>query len=299
MNGIDQTLFGEVSEGMLRFLGIWYNEWGAFLAFLLALVAAFVIFLDAFRNQLGAMWYKVAAVVGAILVIPSVVLRISPDLGANIGPALVPLAFVGLIGFLIAFVALITYLAWGRGAEQRALATGGYVQTEQMQSEVWMESTAATGPMTPSSVPMYTPPGGTQTPGPVAPATQPVMDVRETAAVVAPPAATQILRRAPKEMGMLIARSGPRAGQTFNLLEVTNIGRDPQRNEISLDDAAMSRENSRIKLENGQFVAYDLASTNGTFVNGEKILKQVLANGDEIQIGDTSFAFVEVKTKGN
>jgi pSer/pThr/pTyr-binding forkhead associated (FHA) protein len=133
---------------------------------------------------------------------------------------------------------------------------------------------------------------------PVAPLTMPVAEASATASVPPPPQATQVLKRPPKELGMLVARNGPHAGRSFNLAEITNIGRDPQRNEISLGDEAMSRENTRIKLENGQFVIYDLASTNGTWVNGEKILRHVLANGDEIQIGETSFAFVEIKTKG-
>lgn len=112
----------------------------------------------------------------------------------------------------------------------------------------------------------------------------------------APAGATQILKRPPKGIGLLIVRGGPRTGQAFSLLEETNIGRDAQRNQISLDDLLMSRENSRIKLENGVFVIYDLASTNGTFVNGQKILKQPLKDHDEIKIGETSFAFVEVQT---
>jgi hypothetical protein len=289
---MDQTLFGPVSPGMLRFLGIWYNEWGAFLGIVLALVSTFIIFLDAFRQNLNAVWWKIAGVVGTILVIPSVVLRVSPDLGASIGPALVPLAFVGVIGALIAFFALITYLAWGRSAEQAA-------QTEQIAALAAPFET----PYTPEAVPAYQPqrlapatvPSGDAGMG--SPATQ-AMDIPPTSAIPAQAAATQILRRPPKEMGMLVVRSGPRAGQTFNLGEVTNIGRDAQRNEISLEDTSMSRENTRIKLEGGQFVIYDLASTNGTLVNGEKVLKQVLANGDAVQIGDTHFAFVEVKTKG-
>jgi hypothetical protein len=247
-----------------------------------------VVFLTAFQQKISAMWFKVASVVGTILVIPSLVLRVSPALGASIGPALVPLAFVGVIGALIAFLGLITYLAWGQGAEKAAIGYG-------VGMEAVVTETYGAPPMTPPSMPAYTPPTPAVSP-PVAPATVPAMDVPETA-VVPPIAETKIMRAAPKEMAMLVIRSGPRAGQSFSLQAITNIGRDPQRNEISLDDKAMSRENTRIKLEDGQFVIYDLASTNGTFVNGEKILKRVLSNGDEVQIGDTHFAFVEIKPK--
>lgn len=291
---MDPTLFGDVSAGMLRFLGIWYNEWGAFLGFLLALVSIFVIFLDSTRQSISALWYKVAAVVGTLLALPSLVLRVSPELGNRIGPALVPLAIVGVIGALIAFLALITYLAWGRRAEMAQVAYVG--------STVGVAGTTdAYGPsFTPPSTPAYTPAppqlSVPQAPAPVAPAT--IQVGTGSSMGPAPAANTVVFRRPPKEVGKLIILSGPRAGQDFSLLEETNIGRDAQRNQISLDDPQMSRENSRIRLENGVFVIYDLASTNGTFVNGQKILKQALKDRDEIKIGETSFSFVEVKTTG-
>lgn len=287
---MDPTLFGNVSAGMLRFLGIWYNEWGAFLGFLLALVSVFVIFLDSIRQNISALWWKVAAVIGSLLALPSLVLRVSPDLGNRIAAALVPLALVGAIGALVAFLALITYLAWGRRAEIAQRAS----YPEPMVIEDGFGSFPPS--FTPPSTPAYTPaPNFPSADAPAAPATIPVgsMPVAGTQSA----AKTQVLRRPPKEMGMLVVRSGPRTGQSFSLLEETNIGRDSQRNEISLDDPQMSRENSRIKLENGVFVIYDLASTNGTFVNGHKILRQPLKNGDEVQIGDHSFAFVQVGSK--
>ena len=291
---MDPTLFGDVGAGMLRFLGIWYNEWGAFLGFLLALVSAFVIFLDSIRQSISAVWWKVAAVVGTLLVLPSLVLRVSPDLGNRIAAALVALAIVGVIGALIAFLALITYLAWGRRAE---LAQSAYNDP----TAGMAGSTETYGPsFTPPSTPAYTPapylPANAPASPPAAPATIPVGSLPTARPVSADE--TKILKRPPKEMGMLVVRSGPRTGRSFSLLEETNIGRDAQRNEISLDDPQMSRENTRVKLENGVFVIYDLASTNGTLVNGQKVLRQPLKNGDDILIGETAFAFVEVKSKG-
>lgn len=291
---MNPTLFGDVSAGMLRFLGIWYNEWGAFLGFLLALVSAFVIFLDSIRQNISALWYKVAAVVGTLLALPSLVLRVSPELGNRIGPALVPLALVGVFGAVVAFLAMITYLAWGRRAEQ--------AQTAYVESTVGVAVvTEGYGPsFTPPSTPAYTPaPPQISVPHSSAPAAPATMQVGPgSGAGPAPAANTVIFKRPPKEIGQLIVRNGQRTGQSFPLSEETNIGRDAQGNQISLDDPQMSRFNSRIKLENGVFVIYDLASTNGTFVNGQKILKQPLKDHDEIKIGDTSFAFVEVKSAG-
>lgn len=295
---MDPTLFGDVSAGMLRFLGIWYNEWGAFLGFLLALVSTFVIFLDSIRQSIGALWYKVAAVVGTLLVLPSLVLRVSPELGNRIGSALVPLAFVGVVGAVVAFLAMITYLAWGRRAEQ--------AQAVYAEPVVGMTEVASNygGPsFTPPSTPAYPQPSYPSSSTPPVPAPAPSTQAVGSGYASEQPSApkTQFLKRPPKELSHLIVTSGPRTGQHFPLSEEeggTNIGRDAQGNEISLDDPQMSRFNSRVRLKNGVFTIYDLASTNGTFVNGQKILEQPLKNGDEVKIGDTFFQFVEVKSKG-
>ncbi|HPB34538.1 MAG TPA: FHA domain-containing protein [Caldisericia bacterium] len=89
----------------------------------------------------------------------------------------------------------------------------------------------------------------------------------------------------------LIIKSGRKSGATFPLRKkVINMGRDSS-NEIVIDDPKSSRQHAKIKLEGDNFVIYDLASSNGTFVNGEKITSVKLNDGDEIKIGDTVFAF--------
>jgi len=90
---------------------------------------------------------------------------------------------------------------------------------------------------------------------------------------------------------LLIIKSGRKSGTTFPLRKkVINMGRDSS-NEIVIDDPKSSRQHAKIKLEGDNFVIYDLASSNGTFVNGEKITSVKLNDGDEIKIGDTVFAF--------
>jgi pSer/pThr/pTyr-binding forkhead associated (FHA) protein len=89
-------------------------------------------------------------------------------------------------------------------------------------------------------------------------------------------------------------RGGARAGKEFRLQEVTNVGRDATQNDIAIDDTAISRQHARVKLEDGKFVLYDLASANGTSVNGQKILKHELANGDQVTMGETQFTFMQV-----
>jgi pSer/pThr/pTyr-binding forkhead associated (FHA) protein len=74
------------------------------------------------------------------------------------------------------------------------------------------------------------------------------------------------------------------------LLERTSIGRSRD-NNIHLADERTSRHHARIDLEQGIFVIIDLDSANGTFVNGQRIQRQVLRSGDEIRIGDTHLRF--------
>ncbi|MGC8943046.1 MAG: FHA domain-containing protein [Caldisericia bacterium] len=90
---------------------------------------------------------------------------------------------------------------------------------------------------------------------------------------------------------ILVVKSGKKAGGTFPLKKkVINIGRESG-NEIVIDDNKASRQHAKIKLEDDKFVIYDLASTNGTFVNNQKITSCEINDGDEIKIGDTILVF--------
>jgi len=95
-------------------------------------------------------------------------------------------------------------------------------------------------------------------------------------------------------LAYLIVKSGSRSGSNFPLKKsVIKLGRDTG-NDIPLDDKKSSREHAKLKMEDGKFVLYDLASSNGTFVNGSKIQNQSLMDGDEVQIGDTVLVFKKV-----
>ena len=68
------------------------------------------------------------------------------------------------------------------------------------------------------------------------------------------------------------------------------IGRGEE-DTIQVEDERVSREHCKIALVDSNFVITDLESSNGTYVNGEKITEKTLENGDKIQIGDTIFEF--------
>jgi len=71
----------------------------------------------------------------------------------------------------------------------------------------------------------------------------------------------------------------------FDKGEVT-IGRRPT-NDIVLPKANVSPLHARIAAKDGRAIIVDLQSTNGTYVNGDRITKPTLLEGsDRLQIGD-------------
>jgi hypothetical protein len=65
------------------------------------------------------------------------------------------------------------------------------------------------------------------------------------------------------------------------------IGRAPEC-QLVLKDAQASRRHARLHARDGVLVLTDLASTNGTRVNGRRVTEVVLGMGDRIQIGETT-----------
>lgn len=86
----------------------------------------------------------------------------------------------------------------------------------------------------------------------------------------------------------IIVRTGPNPGTVTELTkEVSLIGRDVT-NDVVVGDAEVSRQHARITRTPGGYVLEDLGSTNGTFVNGERLTTpRVLNPGDLIALGET------------
>ena len=81
------------------------------------------------------------------------------------------------------------------------------------------------------------------------------------------------------------------AGLTFRLLPGTlkTMGRAP-RADFVVDAALVSRVHCRFTLNGiNELELEDLGSTNGTFVNGKKVKKTVLAHGDKLTVGRVLF----------
>lgn len=84
----------------------------------------------------------------------------------------------------------------------------------------------------------------------------------------------------------LVLLSGSLAGQVFRLKHgETLLGRAPDAG-IRLENEGVSRHHAKILMDaDNQCILKDLASTNGTFINGEKIDERELVDGDRIQLG--------------
>jgi hypothetical protein len=85
----------------------------------------------------------------------------------------------------------------------------------------------------------------------------------------------------------LIMRAGPTPGKVFPLEKSEiYIGRDIT-NDIVINDVEVSRKHARLTLQSGGFVLEDLGSTNGVFVNGQRITRPVMLRGGEsIMLGE-------------
>lgn len=84
----------------------------------------------------------------------------------------------------------------------------------------------------------------------------------------------------------------PTRGQPMRLLHSPiHIGRHLS-NEIIVNDRRVSRHHAEIRYERGQFVLYDLSSTNGVKINGVATRQPVpLRNNDLITVGSHEFVF--------
>jgi len=71
--------------------------------------------------------------------------------------------------------------------------------------------------------------------------------------------------------------------------DATIFGRE--KGDVIVDDHEISSSHCQIQNINGTFHIFDMNSTNGTFVNNEKILKAQLEDGDVVTIGQSSFKF--------
>ncbi len=90
----------------------------------------------------------------------------------------------------------------------------------------------------------------------------------------------------------LLVLDGEKRGQEFSLMgkDQFKVGRATG-SDVRLPDAKISRNHCLIESTKGCYVIIDLESANGTIVNGEKVKKSTLKNGDFLRLGFTMLKF--------
>ena len=86
-------------------------------------------------------------------------------------------------------------------------------------------------------------------------------------------------------MAKLQVLSGPLTGQSYELkVDTTTVGR-VEDNAFQIADPSVSSHHCEILLQGNDVVIRDLNSTNGSFINGEKITESVLKPGQTLRLG--------------
>lgn len=130
------------------------------------------------------------------------------------------------------------------------------------------------------------------TPAAPVPGTPPLEGTAPTMATPGPQAkpamvAKTELYQAPST-ARLTCRIGPLQGRDFPIGPGLYIGRDPARAQLVVDDSQVSGQHLWVGPAGGKFVAKDMGSTNGTFVNNrmdQRLTERTLADGDQLALG--------------
>jgi DNA-binding NtrC family response regulator len=84
---------------------------------------------------------------------------------------------------------------------------------------------------------------------------------------------------------------GRSTADEFRFEEELTIGRSEEC-DVRVFDEAASRSHAFVRREGDDYVAIDNHSTNGTFVNGKRVARQVLRTGDEISVRGLTLVFL-------
>jgi pSer/pThr/pTyr-binding forkhead associated (FHA) protein len=92
-------------------------------------------------------------------------------------------------------------------------------------------------------------------------------------------------------MARIVLLSEGLTGRTYELkAEKTTVGRLPD-NDFAIPEASVSSHHAELHLKGNELVVKDLDSTNGTFVNGERVSEVTLKGGQILRLGMVEMRF--------
>ena len=188
-----------------------------------------------------------------------------------------------------------TFVSETRVEGQRILQRADVIRIGDEQFRFYVDvAPAPAAPAAPATPPVVPPPAGPP-PGPAGSA---------QAAPQAPPGASARLRDTmhgfepaprPSQAGSLanfLVKSGTLKGQRLQVrTPVANVGRADY-NDLVIADGSVSTSHAKLQRREGVWVLVDLDSTNGTFVDGERVHgESPLAPGAAVRFGDVQLVF--------
>lgn len=92
-------------------------------------------------------------------------------------------------------------------------------------------------------------------------------------------------------VGWIVALNGQHKGEDFRLRAGKNVIGTAADCDIVITDKKISRKHATIRYEGGEFQLADLDSSNGSFVNDERVQKHDLIDNDIVRLADVEFEF--------
>lgn len=105
------------------------------------------------------------------------------------------------------------------------------------------------------------------------------------------PATSNMMHFGVAENPRLLCATGPLAGKAFNLGEGRFVIGREEECDIRIDNEGISVKHAQIIHEGDTWKLVNLLSSNGTFLNGERVQSAYLNSGDEIRLGPVGFLF--------
>jgi len=197
-----------------------------------------------------------------------------------------------------------TFVNEERVEGQRILARTDVIRLGDEQFRFYADAAPATAAPPPPPGPAASPPQAAPPPSAPSPGTQPVGGSGQAAPAPAgdrlrhtvhgleayvPPSPRSA---AGGSLASFLVRSGGLAGQRLSVkTPVVNIGRADY-NDLVVPDPSVSTSHAKLQRREGVWVLVDLDSTNGTFVDGERVKGEApLAPGATVRLGDVQLVF--------